>query len=110
MFYIWMDVDAIVVFVCVDVGTQGLEVELVRVSARWGLVRSSHGEKCRSHEAGARPTDDMRVGRRHRFDDPGAGPSHAPLVEADEVLEDFHCQLEVVLQGVPEGMWTQTQD
>jgi hypothetical protein len=65
------------------------------------------GERHQRDEAGARPADDARAGRRHRFDDPGAGPSHAPQGEAGRVFEDFHCQLEVVLQGVPEGMWTQ---
>jgi hypothetical protein len=38
------------------------------------------------------------VARRHHFDDPSVGPSHAPH------------RLEVVLQGVPEGMWSHIQD
>jgi hypothetical protein len=43
---------------------------------------------------------------RHIFDDPGGGPSHTPQVEADGGLDDFQRRLEVVLQGVPEGMWS----
>jgi hypothetical protein len=74
----------------------------------WGEPRV--GERCRRDEAGVRPADDDRAGRRRRYDDPGAGPSHAPPTEASGVLEDFHRRLEVVLQGVPEGMWTQIQD
>jgi hypothetical protein len=57
-----------------------------------------------------RPADEARADRRCIFDDPGAGPSHAPQVEVDRDLEDFRRQLEVVLQGVPEGMWSHIQD
>jgi hypothetical protein len=53
-----------------------------------------------------RSANDERVGRRHQFDDPSIGPSHAPPVGAGGEFEDFHRRLEVVLQGVPEGMWT----
>jgi hypothetical protein len=53
-----------------------------------------------------RPTDDERVARRHHFDDPGAGPSHAPPTEARGEFEDIRRHLEVVLQGVPKGMWS----
>jgi hypothetical protein len=63
--------------VCADVGLRWLEVELVRASA------------CHSDEARARPSDDARAGKRHIFDDPGVGTSHAPSIEADKVLEDF---------------------
>jgi hypothetical protein len=52
---------------------------------------------------GARPTDDEREGRRRHFDDPGVVPSHA-------YFEDFLHWLEVVLQGVPKGMWMHIQD
>jgi hypothetical protein len=57
-----------------------------------------------------RPVDDERVARRCRYDDPGAGPSHAPLAGAGGEFEDFHRRLEAVLQGVPEGMWVHIQD
>jgi hypothetical protein len=39
-----MDADAIVSFLCVDVGPRRHEVELVRASARQGLVRPPRGE------------------------------------------------------------------
>jgi hypothetical protein len=51
----------------------------------------------------------MRAARRHRYDDPGAGPSHVPLARAKGEFEDFLHELEVVLQGVPEGMWVRIQ-
>jgi hypothetical protein len=51
-----------------------------------------------------RPIDNERVARRHRFDDPSAGPSHVPPAEAREEFEDIHCRLEAVLQGVPKGI------
>jgi hypothetical protein len=48
--------------------------------------------------------------RRCRYDDPGAGPSHAPPAGVGGEFEDFLRRLEVVLQGVPEGMWVHIQD
>ena len=44
--------------------------------------------------------------RRCHFDDLGAGTSHAPLNEVGGDFEDIHRHLEVVLQRVPEGMWS----
>jgi hypothetical protein len=101
--------------VCADVGPRGREVELVRVSARQGPVRPPRGEprvgeRCRRDEVGVRPAM-MRelVG----------GVDMMTLVQGlhmllrqrlVECLEDFRRRLEVVLQGVPEGMWTQIQD
>ena len=54
--------------------------------------------------------EDERAGRRHCFDDPVAGPSHAPLMEVGGEFEDIHRRLEAVLQGVLEGMWSRIQD
>jgi hypothetical protein len=48
--------------------------------------------------------------RRRRFDDPGAGPSHAPLAAARVDFDDIRRRLETVLQDVPEGMWSHIQD
>jgi hypothetical protein len=57
-----------------------------------------------------RPTNDERAARRRHFDDPGVGPLHVPLADARVDFEDiFHC-LEVVLQCMPEGMWSGIQD
>jgi hypothetical protein len=47
------------------------------------------GERCQRDEAGARPVDEARASQRHRFDDPGVGPLHAPQVEVDGELDDF---------------------
>jgi hypothetical protein len=47
--------------------------------------------------------------QRRRWDDPGAGPSHAPSAAA-RVDEDLVRCFETVFQDVPEGMWTQIQD
>jgi len=44
-----------------------------------------------------RPTNEVGANSRHRFDDPGAGPSHAPQGDVGRDLEDFRRQLEVVL-------------
>jgi hypothetical protein len=57
-----------------------------------------------------RPAEPERAARRRRFDDPGAGPSHAPPVAAGVDYDDIHRRLEMVLQDVPEGMWTCIQD
>jgi hypothetical protein len=64
------------------------------------------GERWRQDKVGARLDDDEREVQRRQFDDPSAGPSHAPLAGAGGEFEDFHRQLEAVLQGVPKGMWT----
>jgi hypothetical protein len=84
------------------VGPHECKVELVRASTRQGPVRplrgnSRAGERQRWEDAGARPVDDERVARRHPFDDPGVGPSHAPLAEVGGEFEDIHRHLEVVL-------------
>jgi hypothetical protein len=55
------------------------------------------GERRRREDVGARPGDDDRVAQRHRYDDPGAGPSHAPPAKAGGEFDDFHRRLEVVL-------------
>jgi hypothetical protein len=82
---------------------------------RQGPVRPSWGEPWVGErwwwdEVGARFSDDERVGKRRQYDDPSVGPSHALPTGASEEFEDFCRQLEVVLQGVPEGKWTQIQD
>jgi hypothetical protein len=47
--------------------------------------------------------------QRRRWDDPGAGPSHAPPAAAG-VDEEIVCCFETVLRDVPEGMWRHIQD
>jgi hypothetical protein len=41
--------------------------------------------------------DDEREGRRHCFDDPGVGPSHAPSAGDGGEFEDIRHHLKVVL-------------
>jgi hypothetical protein len=111
-----IDVDTIIcLFVCADVGPHGHEFELMRASARQGPVRPPRGElwvgeRRNREEVEARIASDERASKRHHFDDPGVGPSHAPLVEAGGDFEDIHRRLEAVLQGVPKGMWSHIQD
>jgi len=69
----------------------------------WGELRA--GERCRHEDFVARPTDDERVARKCHFDDPSAGPLHAPPMEDGGDFEDIRRHLEAVLQGVPKGMW-----
>jgi hypothetical protein len=45
-----------------------------------------------------------RPAQRRHWDDPGAGPSHAPPAAAG-VDEDIVRLFETVLRDVPEGMW-----
>jgi hypothetical protein len=52
-----------------------------------------------------RLADSEREERRRRFDDLGAGPSHAPLASVGVDFENICCHLEAVLQYVPDGMW-----
>jgi hypothetical protein len=57
-----------------------------------------------------RPAEPERAVRRRQFDDPSAGPSHAPPATARVDFEDIRRRLEVVLQDVPEGIWSHIQD
>jgi hypothetical protein len=57
-----------------------------------------------------RPAKPERAARRHRFDDPGVGPSHAPPAATGVDFEDIRRRLETVLQDMPEGMWSRIQD
>jgi hypothetical protein len=103
------------VFVYVVVGSRGQKVELIRAPTFQGTVKPSWvelraGERQRREDARMRPSDEDRVARRHRYDDPGAGPSHAPPAKDGGEFDDFYLQLEVVLQGMHEGMWVQIQD
>jgi hypothetical protein len=56
-----------------------------------------------------RPVEPKRAVRRCRFDDPGVGTSHAPPVAAGADYEDILYRLEMILQEVPEGIWSRIQ-
>ena len=47
--------------------------------------------------------------QRSRFEDHGAGPSHAPPTAAGDDA-DLVRRFETIFRDVPEGMWTQIQD
>jgi hypothetical protein len=81
-----------------------------RASARRESERLPHGERRRWEDVAGKPTEPERAARRCRFDDPGAGPSHAPPAAAGVDFDDIRRRLETVLQDVPEGMWTRIQD
>jgi hypothetical protein len=94
-----IDVDTIIwLFVCEDVGPRRHEVELMRASTRQEPGRLLwEGERRQHEDAEARPSSDERAVRRCRFDDPGAEPSHAPLVEVGGDFKDIRHHLEAVL-------------
>jgi hypothetical protein len=92
------------------VAPHGCEVELQRASARWEPKRLPQGERHRWEDVAGRPAETEGAVRRCRFDDPGAGPSHAPSVVAGVDFDDVCYRLEMVLQDVPEGMWSRIQD
>jgi hypothetical protein len=90
---------------CTDVAPRGREVELQRVPAQREPERLPRGERRRRDEAAGRPAEPKRAARRCRFDDPSAGPSHAPPAATGADFDDIRRRLEMVLQDVPEGMW-----
>jgi hypothetical protein len=94
---------------CADLAPRGREVELYRSRVlREG--RPPRGERHPRDEAAGRPAGAERLAQRRRFDDPGAGPSHAPPAAAGVEIEDLCRRFEAVLRDVSEGMWTRIQD
>jgi hypothetical protein len=88
-----IDVDTIWCwFACADVAPRGGEVELQRTPER--LPR---GERRRREDTAVRRAELERAARRRQFDDPGAGPSHAPPTASGAYFEDIHLCLETVL-------------
>jgi hypothetical protein len=86
---------------CVDVAPREHEVELQRVPVQREPERLPCGERRRQDEAAGRPAEPERAARRRWFDDPGAGPSHAPPAAVGVDFDDIHHRLEMVLQDVP---------
>jgi hypothetical protein len=81
-----------------------------RASARRESERLPHVERRRREDVAGRPAEPEREARRHRFNDPSAGPSHTPLATVKVYFDDIGRRLETALQDVPEGMWTCIQD
>jgi hypothetical protein len=71
--------------------------------------RARAGETAPCREVAKGPAGPERPAQRHCFDDPGAGPSHAPPAVAGDD-DDLVRQFETVLRDVPEGMWIRIQD
>jgi hypothetical protein len=67
------------------------------VSVQREPERPPRGERQRWDEVTGQPVEPERAARRRRFDDPGAGPSHAPPAAAGVDLDDIRRRLETVL-------------
>jgi hypothetical protein len=83
------------------VAPRGCEVEMQRAPTCREPKRLPHGERSQREDVTGQPTEPKRAERRHQFDDPGAGPSHAPLAAARVDFDDIHRRMETVLQDVP---------
>jgi hypothetical protein len=94
---------------CADVAPRGREVEVFRAPAQPEQERLPRAGRQPRDEAAEGPAGPERPAQRHRFDDPGAGPSHAPPTAVGDD-EDLVRRFETVFRDVPEGMWTQIQD
>jgi hypothetical protein len=98
-----IDVDTICyLFICADVAPRGHKVELLRASAcqepgRQPWEGSWVGERHQHEDVKERPVEPERAARRHRFDDLGVGPSHAPPTNVVVDFEDIRRHLEAVL-------------
>jgi len=89
------------------VAPRGWDVDVFQAPAQ--QERPPHGGRRPRDEAAGRPAEAERPAQRRRWDDPGAGPSHAPPAAAGSD-EDLARRFETVFRDVPEGMWTQIQD
>jgi hypothetical protein len=92
---------------CADVAPRGREVDVFQAPAQ--QERPPHGERRSRDEVAGGPAEAERPAQRRHWDDPGAGPSHAPPAAAG-ADEDVVRRFETVLRDVPEGMWRHIQD
>ena len=67
------------------------------------------GRRLRDEATGG-PVGPERPTQRHHFDDPGAGPSHAPPTAAGVDDDDIRRRFEMMFRDMPEGMWIRIQD
>jgi hypothetical protein len=91
------------------VAPRGREVEVFRAPVEREQERPSRAGRWPRDEAVEGPAGPERPVQRCRFDDPGAGPSHAPPAAAGDD-DDLVRRFEMVLRDVPEGMWIRIQD
>jgi hypothetical protein len=89
-------------------GRRGREVDMVQAPVPPEQDRPERGAR-RPRDAAARAAGPERPAQRRRFDDPGAGPSHAPPAAAG-VDEDIVRRFQTVLRDVPEHLWSHIQD
>jgi hypothetical protein len=94
--------------VCADVAPRGREGDMVQAPVPPEQDRPARGAR-RPRDAAAGAAGPERPAQRRRWDDPGAGPSHAPSAVAG-VDEDIVRRFETVLRDVPERLWIQIQD
>jgi hypothetical protein len=95
---------------CADLAPRGREVEVFRAPAQREKERPPRVGRRPRDEAAGGPAGPERPAQRRHFDDPGAGPSHAPLVAARVDDDDLVRRFETVFRDVPEDMWTRIQD
>jgi hypothetical protein len=91
------------------VAPRGREVEVFRAPAEREQERPPRAGRWLRNEVAEGPAGPERPAQRRRFDDPGAGPSHAPPAAAEDD-DDLVRQFEMILRDVPEGMWICIQD
>jgi hypothetical protein len=87
------------------VAPRGREVDVFQVPVQREQERPPCGGRRPRDEAAGGPAEPERPAQRRRWDDPGAGPSHASPATAG-ADEDLVRRFEMVLRDVPEGMWS----
>lgn len=90
---------------CADVAPRGRDVEVYQAPAPREEERPPRGGRHPRDEAAGGPAEPERPAQRRRWDDPGAGPSHAPPAAAGADEDLVRC-FETVFRDVPEGMWS----
>jgi hypothetical protein len=88
------------------VAPRGREVDVFRAPAPREQEGPPHAGRRRRDEDAGELAGPERPAQRRRWDDPGAGSSHAPLAAAGDD-EDLVRRFETVFRDVPEGVWTQ---
>ena len=84
-------------------------MDLFRAPVQREQERPPRGGRRPRDEAARGPAGLERPAQRRRWDDPGAGSSHAPPAAAG-VDEDIVRRFQTVLRDVPEHLWSHIQD
>jgi hypothetical protein len=80
---------------CANLAPRGREVEVFRAPAQQEQEGLPRARRWPRDEAAEGPAGPKRPAHRRRFDDPGAGPSHAPPAAAGDD-DDLVCRFETV--------------